>query len=196
MKFLRQYGDFVLTDGISPTPRLQVIPKTGCRLDCYRDNQGGRWPVIIISASKEVLFELFMDLIGLFGRRMVDVALETSHNTEAMKHDDLFTEDTDITVLKSTLWDFEELLVNDGCAGIAVMDVKNLFEIQLNEHKNIVIYNWPLVKKKLRRILKRYGIKKDANIKFISEGEHIHASCDDFERQFEKLKQVLGAEDA
>ena len=73
------------------------------------------------AASHEQLFETFMDLLDPLGVE-VDVVLETSHNRQQRGHVDLYREHIDLPVLKSILWDFEELLLNDGCIGIAVLE--------------------------------------------------------------------------
>ena len=43
-------------------------------------------------------------------------------------------------MLKSILWDYEDLLVNDGCTGIAVLNPGVPQEIQFDEHKLLIVY--------------------------------------------------------
>ena len=50
------------------------------------------------------------------------MVLETSHNREGRGHVDLYREHIDLPVLKSILCDYEDLLLNDGCTGIAVLN--------------------------------------------------------------------------
>ncbi|NIP86911.1 MAG: hypothetical protein GTO03_15640, partial [Planctomycetales bacterium] len=73
------------------------------------------------SASTEALFDLFIDLLNPLGDQ-VDVVLETSHSRQGGGHRDLYREQIDMPVLKSILYDYEEMLLNDGCAGIAVLN--------------------------------------------------------------------------
>ncbi len=67
------------------------------------------------AASREKLFELFIECLELLGEE-VDVVLETSHLQHPRRqHEDLYREHIDLPVLTSILWDFEDLLMNDGC---------------------------------------------------------------------------------
>ena len=70
-----QYGDFKLTDAIRPSFDLKVVPKQGYRHDVYRDEENqANMPVLMCSASRETLFELFVELIEPLGK-VVDVVL-------------------------------------------------------------------------------------------------------------------------
>ena len=66
--------------------------------------------------------------------------LETSHNRDTKGHADLYREHIDLPVLKSTLYDFEDLLLNDGCTGIAVLNPHVPQEVQFDEHKLLIVY--------------------------------------------------------
>src|SRR5690606_9274595 len=107
------------------------------------DETRSRIPVLMASASNEILFELFMDMLDPLGME-VDVVLETSHARQGGGHDDLYREHIDLPVLKSILWDFEDLLLNDGCTGIAVLNPRTPQEIQFDEHKLLTAYGEPL----------------------------------------------------
>ena len=123
-----------------PSYDLQVVPTQGYRHDTYRDEQNRTAvPVLMASVSKESLFDTFMDLLDPLGS-VVDVVLETSHNRDSQGHTDLYREHIDIPVLKSILWEFEDLLVNDGCAGLAVLNPYVPQEIQFDEHKLLIVY--------------------------------------------------------
>ena len=91
------------------------------------------------AVSKEQLFETFMDLLDPLGS-VVDVVLETSHNRDSRGHTDLYREHIDMPVLKSILWEYEDLLVNDGCTGLAVLNPGVPQEIQFDEHKLLIVY--------------------------------------------------------
>ena len=91
------------------------------------------------AASSEELFEVFMDLLDPLGPE-VDVVLETSHHRQARGHADLYREHIDMPVLKSILYDYEDLLVNDGCLGIAVLNPGIPQEVQFDEHKLLIVY--------------------------------------------------------
>ena len=62
-----------------------------------------------------------MKLIQRLGP-VVDVVIESSHNSNSEGHIDLYREHIDMPVLTSILWQYEDLLLNDGCTGIAVLN--------------------------------------------------------------------------
>jgi hypothetical protein len=185
-----RYGAFDLTDAVRPSFDLQVIPRQGFRHDCYNDPKtGSRIPVIMASASRERLFDLFMDLLDCLGSG-VDVVLETSHCGESGEHLDLFREHIDVPVLKSALYEFEDMLLNDGCTGIAILNPGKQQEIQFDEHKLLVCYGSPL--EIFERILIKHDVYPDEQMQFITEAEHVHSSTDRFARQFSELRSRLG----
>ena len=92
------------------------------------------------SVSREKLFDLFLDLLDPLGK-VVDLVLETSHASKGAGHHDLFREHIDLPVLQSTFLDFEDLLLNDGCArhGRHLHDRADGSAIR-QEHKLLVVY--------------------------------------------------------
>ena len=135
-----RYGNFLLSDAVRPSYDLQVVPTQGFRHDTYRDEQNRTAvPVLMASVSKELLFDTFMDLLDPLGS-VVNVVLETSHNRDSQGHTDLYREHIDVPVLKSVLWEFEDLLVNDGCTGLAVLNPYVPQEVQFDEHKLLIVY--------------------------------------------------------
>ena len=182
------YGNFRLTEAVRPSYDLQVRPCQAYRHDTYLDEEtGSRVPVLMAAASKEILFELFIEMIQPLGEQ-VDVVLETSHN--GGDHEDLYREHIDMPVLTSALFEFEDQILNDGCTGIAVLNPNIPREVQFDEHKLLIVYGSPL--EKFERILERNGVPCDEDVKFITEGEHVHSTCERYIRQFEQLKTELG----
>ena len=96
-------------------------------------------PVLAASVSSEQLFDVFMDLLDPLGEE-VDVVLESSHESEPGNHDDLYREHMDTVILKSTLYDYEDLLLNDGCTGLAALNPNGPMEVQFDEHKLLFVY--------------------------------------------------------
>jgi hypothetical protein len=187
---VRKYGEFRLTEAVRPSYDLQVVPQQGFRHDFYQDEQSrAKVPVLMAAASNEVLFELFMELLEPLGSEM-DVVLETSHHREGGGHTDLYRENIDAPVLKSTLYDFEDLLLNDGCTGIAVLNPSIPQEVQFDEHKLLIVYGKPL--DDFERIFESYNVHFRDGIKFITEAEHVHSSSDQYYQQFESLRLRLG----
>jgi hypothetical protein len=185
-----QYGDFKLTDAVRPAFDLKVVPKEGYRHDVYRDDENqANMPVLMCAASKETLFELFVELIEPLGK-VVDVVLETSHAREGAGHSDLYREHMDMPVLMSTLWDYEDLLTNDGCTGIAVLNPNLPQEVQFDEHKLLIVYGEDL--SAYEEIMRSYKLGRQDDMKFITEAEHVHSSSDKFADQFDELRMRLG----
>ena len=187
---VKRYGNFLLTDAIRPSYSLPVIPKQGYRHEVYNDPKSGKeLPLVMASASSEILFSVFLDLLNPLGE-IVDVILESSHMNAEGPHEDLYRSHIDMPILKSKLWDFEEMLLNDGCCGIAVMNPGNECEVQFDEHKMLVMYGEPL--SIYTEILHEHGIHLQNEIQFISEADHVHTSKDEFRSQFDELAYSLG----
>ena len=190
---IARYGDFVLTDAIRPSYDLDVVPRAGYRRDKYADPASGvQIPVLLATASREILFDLFMTLLNTLGEE-VDVVLETSHESSGDSHKDRYRDHIDLPILKSTLYDYEEMIVNDGCTGIAVLNPQMPMEIQLDEHKMLVMYGRDL--EQLEEILTEFGLQRDDGMKFLTEAEHVHSSTEEFQRQFESLSCLLALEE-
>ena len=187
---VRRYGSFLLTDAVRPSYDLQVIPSQGFRHDVYHDEETrASVPVLMAAASKENLFETFIDLLDPLGP-VVDVVIETSHQREDRQHVDLYRDHIDMPVLKSILWDFEEMLTNDGCTGIAVLNPGIPQEVQLDEHKLLIVYGAQL--SDYEDALRDRDLERHDDIKFITEAEHVHSTSDTFAQQFEELRTRLG----
>lgn len=188
-----RYGDFQLTDAIRPSYDLQVVPCQGYRHDSYRDEQNGSTvPVLMGACTRERLFELFMDLLDPMGP-VVDAVLETSHKRDRRGHLDLYREHIDLPVLKSVLWEYEDLLLNDGCTGIAVLNPDIPQEIQFDEHKLLIVYGNEL--DDFEAVFRASGVPLDEQMKFITEAEHVHSSSDRYTRLFEEFRMRLGMDE-
>jgi len=188
-----RYGDFLLTEAIRPSIDVQVIPCQGYRVGTYRDKRSSiDVPVLMAAVSRENLFDVFLQLLDPLGE-VVDVVLETSHRTEGSKHQDLLREQIDLPVLKSNCCDFEDLLLNDGCTGVAVIDPAGPMEVQFDEHKLLVVYARDL--KPFERILRQAGIPRDDRMKFITEAEHLHSTEPHHAKDFEHLCYRIGVDE-
>ncbi len=180
-----RYGDFVLTDAIRPALSLPVVPRQGYRRDVYRDVRARlEVPVLAAAVSRERLFDLFLDLLGPLGPT-VDVVLETSHSNDGSGHKDLLREQIDLPVLMSHFCDSEDLLLNDGCTGTAVISNAEPMEVQFDEHKLLVVYAHDLAP--FEEIFAQHGVPCRADLKLITEGEHLHSSDPRHSDAFEQL---------
>src|SRR5436309_11641636 len=171
-----RYGNFTLTDAVRPSFGLEVIPREGYRRDIYRDPEtGNRMPVLAASVSAERLFDVLMDLLDPLGED-VDVVMESSHESEPGAHADLYREHMDTVILKSTLYDYEPLLLHDGCTGLAALNPNGHMVVQFDEHQLLFVYAHDL--QPFEDILRQYGLKRDDTLKFLSEAEHLHSTDD------------------
>jgi hypothetical protein len=187
---VEQYGDFVLTDAVRPSFGLEIVPREGYRRDLYRDPESGNtMPVLAASVSSERLFDVFMDLLDPLGDEL-DVVMESSHESEPGAHADLYREHIDTVILKSTLYDYEELLLNDGCTGLAALNPSGPMEVQFDEHKLLFVYAHDL--EPFEGVLISHGLKRDDTLKFISEAEHLHSTDDVYRDRFDELRYRLG----
>jgi hypothetical protein len=185
-----RYGDFLLTDAIRPALSLPVVPREGFRFDLYRDPRAGiSVPVLAAQVSREKLFELFLALLEPLGD-VVDLVVETSHDSDGDRHRDLFREGIELAVLRSHLCDYEELLLNDGCTGIAVISGNGPMEVQFDEHKLLVVYAHDL--EPFERILRQEGVHRVDGLKLITEGEHLHSTEPHHTGLFEQMCFRLG----
>jgi hypothetical protein len=189
---IARYGSFVLTDAVRPSYDLQVVPRAGYRHDVYQDRESGvKIPVLMAAASREHLLDVFFDMLDPLGDE-VDVVLETSHERNQGGHEDLYRENIDLPVLKSVLYDFEDILLDDGCTGIAVLNPGIPLEVQFDEHKLLIAYGQDLTG--FEDVLANYSLKRWEELKFITEAEHVHSSSDEFYERFEELRYRLGVE--
>ena len=186
----RHYGPFTLTDAVRPGWQLDVVPRAGYRHDAYVDPRSGtRLPALVAAISSEHLFETFLQVLEPLGDTL-DVVLETSHEHKT-NQEDFTREGIERLVLESVLWDFEDLLLDDGCTAIAVMHPELQMEVQLDEHKLLVIYAQQ--RGPFERILAEQGIERNDRIRFISQAEHLHTSHTRFARRFDEMVNRLGA---
>ena len=189
---IARYGSFLLTDAVRPSIDLQVVPSAGWRRDVYSDPETGtKIPVIMAAQTKERLFDLFIDLLEPLGDE-VNIVLETSHDQSSDGHIDIYREQIDLPILKSMLYDFEDMLTNDGCTGIAVMHARYPMEIQFDEHKLLIMYGHDL--DDFEQILEDRLPLSDT-IRFITEGEHVHSTSDEYAQQLDELRMRLSCDE-
>ena len=190
---VNRYGDFTLTDAVRPGPGVPVRPRQGYRVEVFRDRKAKlRLPMLSAAVSAERLFDAFLSLIEPLGE-VVHVVLESSHGRAADRHRDLRRTHIDRPVLASHFCEFEDLLVNDGCTGVAVLADGKPVEVQFDEHKLFHVYAPDL--KPFRRALKWLGVRRRKVLPLISEAEHLHHSTDDYADEFRRLCLRVGVGD-
>jgi hypothetical protein len=187
------FAGFTLTDAVRPSPVGTVIPRQGYRLGLFRDPSSRRKiPMLVAAVSSERLFSVFMDLVEPLGP-VVDVILETSHESTDAGHEDLVREGIDLPVLLSHFHDHEDLLLNDGCTGVAVLDEQGASEVQFDEHKLLVVYAQDL--RPFEKILRDHGVRRDDRLRVISEADHLHSTHPRYYDEFEQLCYRLGIDE-
>jgi hypothetical protein len=144
------------------------------------------------AVSAEQLFDTFLALLEPLGD-VVHVILETSHESRGPGHRDYRRTDIDRPVLASFLCDFEELLLHDGCTGVAVLADDRPMEVQFDEHKLLHVYAPDL--KPFRQVLRRRGIRRRRLLPLISEAEHLHHTTPEYAAAFYHLAWRLGVGD-
>lgn len=190
---IQRYGDFLLTDAVRPALDVPIRPREGYRVEVFRDSVSRiRLPMLFASVSAEKLFDTFLGLLEPLGDT-VHVVLESSHGRKDGSHIDYRRNRIDAPVLASHFCDFEDLILNDGCTGVAVMSTRGPMEVQFDEHKLFAVYA-PKIGR-FRRVLNQMGVRRRRILPMISEGEHLHYSNDDYAEQFEQLALRLGVAD-
>lgn len=187
------YNGFELTEAVRPSFDLKVVPTQGFRREVYRDEQtGSSVPVLMASATRSNLFETFIELLDPLGNE-VDVVLESSHYQQSSSHCDMYREHIDLPVLKSILYDYEDMLLNDGCTGIAVLNPHLPMEVQFDEHKLLIVYGTDL--KPFENVMIDRDIYPMPEMCFITEAEHVHSSHQRYQQQLDELRMRLGMDE-
>jgi hypothetical protein len=190
---LNRYGNFLLTDALRPGPEVPIQPVEGYAIEVYRNREAKlRLPMLTASVSAERLFEVFTALLEPMGSRL-HVVIESSHGRTSDDHVDFRREFIDSAVLLSHLCDFEDLLLNDGCTGIAVLHPRKPIEVQFDEHKVLTMYAPNLAP--FRRVLKAHAVPQLPTLRVLSQAAHLHHTTDDYVEQFEQLANRLGVAD-
>ena len=190
---VNRYGNFLLTDAVRPGRTVPIVPREGFRIESFREPLTRvRIPFLSASVSADKLFDLFLDLLDPLGE-MVHVIFESSHASRDDDHEDLRRGHIDLPVLKSHLCDYEDLLLNDGCTGVAAVASRKMAEVQLDEHKQIYIYGRKLLP--YRKIFRHYGVKRIDDLQLLSESEHLHHSTRGYAEEFRRLCCQVGAGD-
>jgi hypothetical protein len=75
-----------------------------------------------------------------------------------------------------------------------VVNPKRKQEIQLDEHKLLICYGSP--QEIYERILIQHDVYPDNEMRFITEGEHVHSSSDRYIDVFDSFQYRLGIDGA
>ncbi|MBX7103871.1 MAG: hypothetical protein K1X57_07305 [Gemmataceae bacterium] len=147
-----------------------------------------RVPALAIAADRARVFPLFLALAAELGSR-VDAVLETSHFRSDGKHRDFRRLDVDRVGVAAYLSEFEDLIVDDGCTGVALIAPRGPCEVQLDEHKTIVVY--APRRKPFADICRKFGLVRNDRLALVSEVRHVHRSHAEFAVMFRDLTRRL-----
>jgi hypothetical protein len=198
------YGNFTLTDAIRPSLDLTIIPEQGYKHDTLKLGTGdgsllrlarSRWlmPILVASISQERLFETFLDMLNPLGNT-VNIVLETSHHHSGAFRTGLHREHIDLPVLKSFLYDHEDLLLNDGCTGISISAPRTSAIVKFDEHKLILVY--AKLFSPFETILRQHNILLNEAMPLLMDAEHVHITRDEYFQQFKTLQMSLGMDES
>ncbi len=186
---IAQYGSFRLTDAIRPSYDLRILPEEGYSRRLWRAAEGrAAIPVLTAMVSSEKLSDLFFDLLSEMGG-MVDAVLESSHLRRS-GHTDYTRDEIDLPILMSCLYDFEDLLLNDGYFGIAVIDPERRVEVRFDEHKSLSVFGYDV--DPFEKVFRDYHVARRQRVRLLSEDEHLHASAPEYRDRFAQLRLQLG----
>ena len=195
-----KYGSFTLTDAVRPSFDLKIVPEQGYKYDQIRlggstRRSGSRWllPILVVSVSQEQLFETFLDMLDPLGDT-VNIVLETSHSHSGAYRTGLRREYIDLPVLKSFLYDCEDLLLNDGCTGISIQSPKCSAEVRFDEHKLIIVCAKKLLP--FEKVLHWQGIPHNETMQLLTDAEHIHITREEYFQRLRTLQMALGMDES
>jgi len=195
-----QYGDLILPDAVRPAPNTPVNLCRGYRHDESCESRGimalfeeasQTLPVLTITESRGKIMELFKKLIKPLGER-VDAILETHHNYPGggNQHGHLYHMNIDMPDMQRLL-SAEDVLLNDGYAGLVIRNPETYQEAQLEDHKLIRVFHGDR-HDAYRRILEDNQVPCKEGMKVISEQNHFHFGRWDSAERFFQLAKELG----
>ena len=111
---------FYLTDAVRPAADQAVTPTEGYRLDIYRGKPGLRIPALAAAVSRDELVRHFPESARPARRGRGRRAGNQSRQRRRPPPRPAAT-GIDRPVLASYFCEFEDLLLNDGCTGVAVL---------------------------------------------------------------------------
>lgn len=188
------YNGFQLTSAIRPAPGRPILPREGYRITDYRNPQNGpQIPMLAAAVSRDRLFDVFIELLEHVGDT-ADVVLESHHErrNENDRPRHFVREYIDIPVLQSYCYEYQEVILDDGCFGLAIVDPKLPCEIQFDDHKLLLVYSRKLGV--FEAVMDRFGILRDDSLMLISEGPHLHSTRTALADRFDRFRYCLNAE--
>ncbi|MEX2054560.1 MAG: hypothetical protein WD972_00120 [Candidatus Andersenbacteria bacterium] len=184
-------GTYKLSRGIRFSTRSPIKLQEGY---CFQEFEGeAENPTLLLAAvSAEKLFRLFIDLWTPIGK-LVTVTLESTHD-DALQPSELKTyinEKIEPRVLESTLWDYEDLTVNDGFLAISISNQHKTKTVKFTDEKLLIVMCKDL--EAFEEIVMQAGIPLIPDLKTVRDDRHAHLSNATYKQQLQELRVRLSA---
>lgn len=179
------YGDLRLTDAVRPPPGTAL--HEGFKFDADPRDENAR-PIVVAAATREKLLDVLMELIADTGDW-----LEVCHSKVGIGKAGNYARSSDHEnmIVRSALWEFEEMLLHDGDLRISFSAKDANRIVHLDDHKLVHITG---THKRVLAILKNNGMQIRSDIRMVHEGEHRHFSDRKHMSQFEALSSRFPGE--
>ena len=174
--FPRKY--FELPDAVSLDNSREML-RSGYKIGRELGIESGLTPPypLIVAQSKDRILPMLYQLTDFLLRDepsvqfFVDTFTDEGHSTSTI----LANRDVAPLELISTLKKYEDLLLNDGVHSYAIATPSSDIEVQLDDHKLILIYAYSTeTRANLRAFLNECGIAYDPELPLVIEQDHHH----------------------
>ena len=202
---------FTLSKGVCPT-KSSVDLWAGFKMGVFDSDND---PSVVVMQTRELLFDTFMTLANeVFAhgkkslrnlraniegsRRFKTQNIEARHGAITFNHDKFSVGMIELQIFLSLLYDFEELLADDGTTGVSIY-VNNIgTELIFDEHKLIVVRSRDqFLIERIAVFLKDEGVRQlDDKVALTSTCEHVHITHHKFVAMFTDLLRRTGVEGA
>ena len=190
----RTFGDFEFPEAVAPRDPYHCHPREGYLCGMHAGKTSEIYLVAAVTQRKILL--LLDELLDCFSSRPCTVALGSRHDPLAPR--EFWRCHIDAPVLRSTLGEYEDLLLGDGSIDICVMTPRQQSsrELQFLRDKHFLMYGTTLRSLvPFERVLRSHGISLDPTLKVLEEDQLIRQSTPEHSRRFEELCTDLGAEE-
>lgn len=151
------------------------IVTEGCKIE-YNNTQLGDMYFYTVSISMEKLSSLLLRVLKIFPS-YITLIIERSSEDINREYDILFSDpDISIKEAKAIFKRYEELWTECSFVGFGVLDELSGFEIFINPHKEIEMTVPRKYSDTIDKILDRFSLLDNDNVKFLSEMDHWHYS--------------------
>ncbi len=165
------------------------VPKPGYEKQLIVEEGGALIDTVTVSVPAERIWEVFDDLLNALADTVEVVLVVIDEVDETVDH---IAHDMDLAVVRSVLFDHQDLLVKDGQVGI-FLGSESHGAVQLTDDKDILIHAEDATP--FLEILHRNGIEESMPV-FVSQVPHYHISDPDAGDRIESLKSALGIQES